>query len=51
MEYPNNAQSGFIPAHGGYRHLISNQKAEIIYDATVYFANRRSKGKNDTGKN
>lgn len=31
---------GFIPAHGGYRNLLSYQKAEIIYDGTVYFTNR-----------
>jgi len=31
---------GFIPAHGGYRQLFSYQKAEIIYDGTVYFTNR-----------
>ena len=31
---------GFIPAHGGYRNLFSFQKAEIIYDGTVYFTNR-----------
>jgi four helix bundle suffix protein len=31
---------GFIPLHGGYRHLITYQKAEIIYDATVYFTHR-----------
>jgi four helix bundle suffix protein len=31
---------GFIPAHGGYRSLFSYQKAEIIYDGTVYFTNR-----------
>lgn len=30
----------FIPPHGGYQKLFSYQKAEIIYDATVYFANR-----------
>jgi four helix bundle suffix protein len=30
----------FIPAHGGYKKLFSYQKAEIIYDATVYFTNR-----------
>jgi hypothetical protein len=30
----------FIPAHGGYRKLLSYQKAEIVYDATVYFTNR-----------
>lgn len=27
----------FIPPHGGYKDLISYQKAEIVYDATVYF--------------
>jgi four helix bundle suffix protein len=31
---------GFIPAHGGYKNLLSYQKAEIVYDATVYFCNR-----------
>jgi four helix bundle suffix protein len=31
---------GFIPSHGGYRNLLSYQKAEIIYDGTVYFTNR-----------
>lgn len=31
---------GFIPKHGGYRNLISYQKAEIIYDGTVYFTKR-----------
>lgn len=31
---------GFIPIHGGYHNLFSYQKAEIIYDATVYFTNR-----------
>lgn len=28
---------GFIPAHGGYKDLLSFQKAEIVYDATVRF--------------
>jgi four helix bundle suffix protein len=28
---------GFIPPHGGYKRLLSYQKAEIVYDATVYF--------------
>jgi len=32
--------NGFIPAHGGYRTLLSYQKAEIVYDATVYFCDR-----------
>ena len=35
-----NNKQGFIPKHGGYRNLISYQKAEIIYDGTVYFTNR-----------
>jgi four helix bundle suffix protein len=29
-----------IPAHGGFRKLFSYQKAEIVYDATVYFTKR-----------
>ncbi|HZU35263.1 MAG TPA: four helix bundle suffix domain-containing protein, partial [Gemmataceae bacterium] len=31
---------GFIPPHGGYQDLLSYQKAEIVYDATVYFCAR-----------
>lgn len=31
---------GFIPPHGGYAHLLSYHKAEIVYDATVYFCDR-----------
>ena len=31
---------GFIPAHGGYQKLLSYRKAEIVYDATVYFCAR-----------
>lgn len=27
----------FIPQHGGYQKLITYQRAEIIYDATIYF--------------
>lgn len=30
----------FIPIHGGYPKLLSYQKSEIIYDATVYFVKR-----------
>ncbi|MFH0954110.1 MAG: four helix bundle suffix domain-containing protein [Verrucomicrobiota bacterium] len=30
----------FIPPHGGYKKLLSHQKAEIVYDATVYFCRR-----------
>lgn len=32
--------NGFIPPHGGYKKLLSHQKAEIVYDATVYFCDR-----------
>lgn len=32
--------SGFLPQHGGYQKLITYQRAEIIYDATVYFTQR-----------
>jgi four helix bundle suffix protein len=35
-----NPIKGFIPSHGGYRHLITFQKAEIIFDGTIYFTNR-----------
>ena len=30
----------FIPPHGGYKNLLSYQKAEIVYDATVRFCDR-----------
>jgi four helix bundle suffix protein len=30
----------FIPPHGGYQNLLSYQKAEIVYDATVRFCAR-----------
>ena len=40
METSNNTNQGFIPTHGGYRNLITYQKAEIIYDGTVYFCDR-----------
>lgn len=30
----------FIPPHGGYEKLLSYQKAEIVYDATIYFTKR-----------
>lgn len=35
-----NNNEGFIPKHGGYRNLITYQKSEIIYDATIYFTRR-----------
>jgi four helix bundle suffix protein len=31
---------GFIPPCGGYRNLITYQKSEIVYDATIYFTKR-----------
>ena len=31
---------GFIPKHGGYKSLITYQKAEIIYDGTTYFCKK-----------
>jgi four helix bundle suffix protein len=31
---------GFIPAHGGYKNLLSYRKSEIVYDATVIFCKR-----------
>lgn len=40
MEKQNKNTEGFIPAHGGYRKLITFQKAEIIYDGTIYFTKR-----------
>ena len=27
----------FIPPHGGYQSLLSYQRAEVVYDATVKF--------------
>jgi hypothetical protein len=29
-----------IPKHGGYRKLVSFQKAQLIYDVTVRFCDR-----------
>jgi four helix bundle protein len=40
MSNNNPNSKGFIPPNGGYRNLISYQKAEIIYDGTVYFTGR-----------
>jgi four helix bundle suffix protein len=31
---------GFIPPHGGYHNLLAYRKAEIVYDATVFFCER-----------
>jgi len=36
----NDTSQTFIPKHGGYRNLISYQRAEVIYDGTIYFTNR-----------
>ena len=33
-------RGGFIPKHGGYEDLISYQRAEVVYDATVCFCDR-----------
>jgi four helix bundle suffix protein len=40
MRSKNNLAKGIIPIHGGYRNLLTYQKAEIIYDGTMYFTNR-----------
>ena len=40
MASNNNNPEGFIPKHGGYRNLISYQRAEVIYDGTIYFVKR-----------
>ncbi len=32
--------NNFIPQHGGYQKLITYRRAEIIYDATIYFTRR-----------
>ena len=31
---------GFIPKHGGYRNLLSYQRAAVVYDGTVRFCGR-----------
>lgn len=40
MQEQNKNNEGFIPAHGGYKSLITYQKSEIIYDGTIYFTKR-----------
>jgi four helix bundle suffix protein len=40
MNNDQQSNGGFIPKHGGYRNLITYQKAEIIYDGTIYFTKR-----------
>lgn len=39
-------QNPIVLPHGGYQKLLSYQKSEIVYDATVYFT-RRFYGKRD----
>ena len=36
----NHQPDGFIPPHGGYQNLLSYQKAQIVFDATVCFCAR-----------
>ena len=43
MEEKDKNIEGFIPKHGGYRNLITYQKAQIIYDGTIYFSKRAFK--------
>jgi four helix bundle suffix protein len=40
MKEKNDNSQNFIPKHGGYRNLLSFQRAEIIYDGTQYFVSR-----------
>ncbi|HBM14954.1 MAG TPA: four helix bundle protein [Lentisphaeria bacterium] len=40
MEDNQKISKGFIPVHGGYQNLITFQKAEIIFDGTIYFTKR-----------
>jgi four helix bundle suffix protein len=40
LEADRQAAGSFIPVHGGYQELLSYQKAEIVYDATVHFCDR-----------
>lgn len=40
MPQPQFNKDGFIPKHGRYKNLYAYQKAEIVYDGTVYFCSR-----------
>lgn len=40
MDKQQDDKSGLLPAHGGYRKLLSYQKAEIIYDGTFHFTGK-----------
>ena len=33
-------EDGFIPKHGGYEKLVTFQKADIIFQGTVFFCNK-----------
>ena len=33
-------EAGFIPPHGGWKKLLSYQKALVVYDATLHFCDR-----------
>ena len=33
-------QNGFIPPHGGYRKLLSFEKARVVFDATLFFCEK-----------
>jgi four helix bundle suffix protein len=35
-----NKNTGFIPPHGGYKKLLTYQKSEIVYDATIAFTKK-----------
>jgi len=39
MGAPDNSE-GFIPPHGGYEHLLSYQKALIVFDGTAFFVKK-----------
>ncbi len=40
MDDKGKPENSFIPKHGGYKKLLTYQKAEIIYDGTVYFCKK-----------
>lgn len=40
MDDNQDRNESILPPHGGYRSLLSFQKAEIIYDGTVHFTGR-----------
>src|ERR1700744_5508507 len=38
--FSQNTPRTFIPAHGGYKKLLSYQKALVVFDATIYLFDR-----------